>query len=61
MFINNSLDQFKIGPVNGSFSDSNGQHCHYIAKEKRRRQQKMDGDEKKFAVGERLETGRVVG
>ena len=61
MLLNSGLDQLKVVLGDGSFSNGNGQHCHYIAKRERGRQQKMHGDEKKITVGERLETARIVG
>jgi len=39
MPVNGSLNQIKIGLVNGSFSDGNGKHPHCIAERKRGRQQ----------------------
>jgi len=46
MPVNGSLNQIKIGVVNGSFSDGNGQHSHCISKEKRGRQQIIQKSEK---------------
>lgn len=36
--VNNSLNQIKIGFVNGFFSDGNGQHSHCISERKQGRQ-----------------------
>lgn len=46
MPLNASLNQIKIGLVNGSFSDGNGQHSYCISKEKRGRQRKIKKSEK---------------
>jgi len=41
MLLNSGLDQLKVVLGDGSFSNGNGQHCHYIAKRERGRQQKI--------------------
>ena len=48
MFVDNSLNERKIGFGDGSFSDCDGQHFHYIAERNRGRQQKMHGNEKNY-------------
>ena len=60
--VNSALNQFKIGLLDGSFSDSNGQHSHYISKRIRGRQQKMHGDEKIVGYGRSYrKLGLIVG
>ena len=44
------LDQFKVGLVDGPFSDGDGQHFHSISDRNRRRQKKMHEIEKKLQV-----------
>jgi hypothetical protein len=51
MPVDGGLNGLEVSLSDGSFSDSNGYHCHCIAKENPGRQQKMHKNEKKFVGG----------
>ena len=62
MLRNRSLDQLNFSLSDASFPDGNGQHSHCISEKNRRRQQKMHGNEKKWALEYFLsEMGRIFG
>jgi hypothetical protein len=58
MHINRGLDLNNISVGDGSFSDGNGQHTHYIPERARGRQPKMKKSEK-ILVGRNLTVGLV--
>ena len=51
MVVDSSLNQPKLSLCDRPFSDSNGYYSHYIAEQKRGRQQKMHGSEKSSMAG----------
>jgi len=51
MLVDSVLNGREIRLGDGSFSDGQGQHSHYIAKRMRGRQQKMKKNEKNFVAG----------
>ena len=51
MVVDSVLNGREIRLGDGSFSDGQGQHSHYIAKRMQGRQQKMKKNEKNFVAG----------